>query len=232
MAKRIKLIIFLLSNSFFALAQVEAKQEAVLTPYTTYGAVVTKHGDGDTIKVKLLEFNEIVTVRLLSTDTPETHFQKYSQGEEGELAAARLVQLLPLGTNILVETDQKPKDDYGRILGYIKKNETDINLQMIREGMPLFFAPNLSRIETYRKAALQAQAEQAGVFWGAKDLQAPAEFRFEKSGRPEAPCVGNLQTGEVVAFSERNKIPLLDRVYFSNVYDIFGHFYLQDDCPL
>lgn len=201
---------------------------SALAPNSVHQATVIKHSDGDTIKVKIDGLKQIFTVRMLNADTPETKFQRLSQGLPGELAAQRLKELLPLESRVQIELDVKPTDVYGRLLGYVIKDGVEINLQMVREGMalPLFFAPNLSKAEMYKEAGELAQVQRAGVF-GSGDVQVPTEFRVENSGRDEAKYVGSIHGGDVLPFSQREQIPLLERVFFVNEEHISGRFHLR-----
>lgn len=230
MAERVKsFIFFVFIHIQLVTGQAETQPNSVeqIQPHSTFEAVVTKISDGDTIKVKVLGFKKTLSVRLLNIDTPEKNFKQQTQGEAAEVAAQRLAELIPQGSSVEIQVDRRPIDIYGRVLGYVRKSNLDINLQMVREGMamPLFYAPNVSRIMGYREAALQAKQEKRGLFWGETTVQSPADFRFEKSGQPEAPFVGNILTGEVWPFLLHEQIPILDRIYFSNSSDITTPFY-------
>lgn len=223
--KTIIVCFLLLFVSIFAHAEQIPNE---FTPNSIHNAVVVKHSDGDTIKVKVDGLNKTFTVRLLNADTPETKFQRLSQGLPGELAAQRLKELLPLQSKVQIELDVKPTDIYGRLLGYVIKDGVEINLQMVREGMalPLFFAPNLSKAEIYKNAGELAQVQRVGVF-GSGDVQVPTEFRVENSGRDEAKYVASIKGGAVVPFSQREQIPLLERVFFVDEQHITGRFRLS-----
>lgn len=216
--------------AFFALALLaigaaEAKSKYPLNkcksretrPFSTLDVKVEDVSDGDTITV-LFENKTVGKVRFLSMDTPETHFEGKTQGEPGDRAHARLLELIPVGTEIRLEFDTNPCDVYGRYLAFVSKDGTDINRQMIAEGLAANFcyAPALTRCDDYLKAALEAQRKRRSLFTAEK-VEYPHEFRIRESGRLEAPFVGNLETKKVVEvrnLEDMRPIPPHLRVFF------------------
>lgn len=217
--------IFVLCLAVFTFGDAEAKPKypqnkckaRETRPFSTLEVKVAGVSDGDTIIV-LFKNKSVGKVRLLSMDTPETHFEGKSQGESGERAHARLLELIPEGSEIRLEFDANPCDVYGRYLAFVERNGVDINRQMITEGLAANFcyAPALSRCEDYLGAALEAQAKQRSVF-AAEKVEYPHEFRIRESGRLEAPFVGHLETKKVIevrGLEDMRSVPPHLRVFF------------------
>jgi micrococcal nuclease len=125
-------------------------------------ATVARVLDGDTI---LLADGR--HVRLVQLDAPET--------DENECYAAEakrvLIRLLPFGAEVEIETDPAldKRDRFGRILAYVERDGTNINLELVREGAasPYFFHGNRGRYAAkLLQAARQAEQQQRGL-WGA-----------------------------------------------------------------
>ena len=90
-------------------------------------AVVASVYDGDT-----LTLTGGRRVRLLQIDTPELGSAEcYSRA-----ARTALVNLAPLGSRIVLESDPAldKVDRYGRLLRYVFKGGTNVNLKLVREG--------------------------------------------------------------------------------------------------
>ncbi len=80
--------------------------------------------DGDTIEVSGLG-----TVRLVGINTPE-------KGQPGYQEALEFVRSNYLGKTVLVDVDdESPRDPYGRILGVVYFNGTNVNAQLLRCGL-------------------------------------------------------------------------------------------------
>jgi len=125
-------------------------------------ATVARVLDGDTIVL-----TDGRHVRLVQLDAPET--------DENECYAAEakgvLIRLLPFGTEVEIETDPAldKRDRFGRILAYVERDGTNINLELVREGAasPYFFHADHGRYATkLLHAARQAAQRQRGL-WGA-----------------------------------------------------------------
>ena len=102
-------------------------------PYV-YNATIDSIYDGDTITVTLalgfgIELKK-QKIRLLGIDTPEI---RGGEREEGLKSKARLVELIE-GKEITLVTHKNKTGKYGRWLGTIYVNETNINEQLIQEG--------------------------------------------------------------------------------------------------
>ena len=127
------------------------------SPISTIARVL----DGDTIVL-----TDGRRVRLVQLDAPET--------DEDECYAAEakgvLIRLLPVGTEVEIETDPAldQRDRFGRILAYVDRDGTNINLELVREGAasPYFFHGDRGRYAfDLLKAAKEASQHQRGL-WG------------------------------------------------------------------
>jgi micrococcal nuclease len=125
-------------------------------------ATVARVLDGDTIVLA-----DGRHVRLVQLDAPET--------DENEcyapVAKRVLSRLLPPGTRVRIETDSAldKVDTYGRTLAYVKKDGTNINLELVRDGAasPYFFHGDRGRYALgLLKAAGHARRDHRGL-WGA-----------------------------------------------------------------
>lgn len=137
-------------------------------------ATVTQVVDGDTIDVVISGREE--RVRLIGIDTPEIAHPP-SGGRPGNTAecfgdeAHRFAaSALAPGTEVRLERDVVPRDDYGRLLAYvyIAADGTFVNLELARRGyaQPLTIEPNDTYAATFVEAAAHAQSATLGL-WGA-----------------------------------------------------------------
>jgi endonuclease YncB( thermonuclease family) len=117
--------------------------------------------DGDTI-----ELANGRTVRLVQIDTPESSGECY-----GPEAGRVLAGLLQVGARVRLERDPAldDVDRYGRILRYVHRGETNINLALVRRGAASvwFFDGDRGRYaDRLLGAARKARAQKRGA-WGA-----------------------------------------------------------------
>src|SRR5690606_33140732 len=82
-------------------------------------AFVVRIVDGDTIVADI--DGRRTTVRLIGIDTPETVKPDSPVECFGPEASAYIGTLLDAGTPIRVERDAEARDDYGRLLAYIRR---------------------------------------------------------------------------------------------------------------
>jgi len=125
--------------------------------------------DGDTIDVRIGGRQE--RVRLIGIDTPETKKPDAPVECFGPEATAFTAGLLPIGTDIRIERDVVGRDDYGRLLGYVRLADpagTFVNLEIVRRGFarPLTFEPNDTYAAAFADAARDAEAGDVGL-WAA-----------------------------------------------------------------
>ena len=133
---------------------------------------VVGHVDGDTLDIAFdVEGRAVVErVRLIGVDTPETKKPNTPVECFGPEASARLAALLPVGSYVVADRDVEARDDYGRLLAYVRR-ATDgvlVNETLVREGFArtLFIAPNLALESVLRTAERSARAEGRGL-WSA-----------------------------------------------------------------
>jgi micrococcal nuclease len=118
--------------------------------------------DGDTIV--LMDGRH---VRLVQLDAPETD-ENECYAEEAKRVLERI---LPRGTEVSIEQDPAldQRDRFGRTLAYVKRNSTNINLELVREGAaaPWFYEGARGRHAGELIAiARRAQMARRGL-WGA-----------------------------------------------------------------
>lgn len=122
--------------------------------------------DGDTLDIRI--DGRVERVRLIGIDTPET--KKTGSPVEcfGPEATGRLSQLLPPGTEITVERDIEPRDDYGRLLLYVFRFDDGlfVNGDLLRQGFarPLDIAPNSTYAREFRRLAGLAESGKIGLW--------------------------------------------------------------------
>lgn len=116
------------------------------------------------------------TIRLLGIDTPEKAGGPRPAECFGADASARMAELLPPHTQVLLSRDLESRDQYSRLLAFVHRANDGlfINLAMLEGGFatPLFFAPNRSAEERFTAAGDTARREWVG-FWpacGAADV--------------------------------------------------------------
>lgn len=129
-------------------------------------AVVAKVIDGDTIEARINGASE--HVRLIGIDTPETHKPNTPVECFGVEATKALTQLLPKGTPIRLVRDVEARDRYGRLLAYVYRGDTFVNLEMARTGYAAAYTypPNVAFSGDIVAAA--AGARDAGLgLWSA-----------------------------------------------------------------
>ena len=130
--------------------------------------VVESIVDGDTIRVSFGSSSE--PVRLLGIDTPESVDPARPVQCFGVEATGRITELIPPGTELRLEIDREPRDQYGRLLAYVYRASDDlfVNSSLLIDGFAALsiYPPN----DTYR-AQLEQVAQTAHTanvgFWSA-----------------------------------------------------------------
>lgn len=152
----------------------------ITLPYIAYAATtvtgkVVQVKDGDTVVISPVEGGAFFTCRLYGIDSPETpkrgrHGQPY--GEE----ASKEMKKLILGQTVeIILTGAKT---YNREVCLIKKNGTDVNLEMVKRGYAWAYRQYLKRpyASEYIEAEGQARARRLGL-WQDTNPTPPWEFR-------------------------------------------------------
>jgi len=132
------------------------------TPSQSSGATVDRVSDGDTIVL-----TDGQHVRLVQIDAPELEEHECY----AERSARALSALLPSGTSVEIVTDPALDriDRFGRTLAYVEKGGTNVNLELVREGVaaPYFFHGDRGRYaDDLLQAAREARHDLRGL-WAA-----------------------------------------------------------------
>jgi len=106
-----------------------------------YDATVTRVIDGDTVDTLLdlgVDVGVSIRFRLYGINAPE---MRGPSSDRGKASKARLEQMLPVGSKVVVLTHKDKQEKYGRYLGEFFPasdiatiGEISINQQMVREG--------------------------------------------------------------------------------------------------
>ncbi|MGA2417856.1 MAG: thermonuclease family protein [Candidatus Staskawiczbacteria bacterium] len=117
--------------------------------------IVTKVIDGDTVVVE-----GGWHVRLLGMDADETGYPCYQP------AKTRLENLV-LGKQVVLQKDVSDVDQYGRCLRYIFLGNTNIDVQLVAEGLAVarFYEPDVKYRAEITAAEKQAQQNKVGCKW-------------------------------------------------------------------
>jgi len=123
--------------------------------YQRENTVVTNVIDGDTIVVSGGQ-----RVRLLNIDSRERGEDCYNEAKN------RLEELIEM-KNITMERDVENKDQYDRLLRYIFINNTNVNIQLVREGLAIvyIYEPNVKYQNEFKQAEQLAMQEKTGCLW-------------------------------------------------------------------
>ncbi|UJH69577.1 thermonuclease family protein [Ornithinimicrobium sp. INDO-MA30-4] len=131
--------------------------------------VVERVIDGDTIEVN--RDGEIVTVRLLNVDTPETKDPAKAVECLGPEASQFLAEQLPVGSEATLDYDEERFDSYGRELAGVTQDDVLVNAEIARAGLgvPVLFEPNARFYDEVAAAFEEAQEGERGVFSPSED---------------------------------------------------------------
>jgi micrococcal nuclease len=141
-------------------------------------AVVASVYDGDT-----LTLTNGRRVRLLQVDTPEL-----GSGEcYSRAARTALLALVPPRTRVTLQADPRLDrvDRYGRLLRYVVRGRTNVNVELVRRGAaaPYFYRGERGRYAAaLLRAANQARAAKRGL-WKACPSTRLAPTRAVETGR-------------------------------------------------
>jgi micrococcal nuclease len=123
--------------------------------------------DGDTVELTIGGTPE--RARLLGIDTPETVHPDRPVECFGPEASARTKELLPAGTEVLLQRDEEARDRFGRLLVYVWRAEDQlfVNESLVADGFAdtLRIAPNTARSGELSASRSAAQAAGRGR-WG------------------------------------------------------------------
>ena len=105
----------------------------------TYRATVTRVVDGDTMDVAVdLGFDIVYNdrVRLYGINTPESRTRDLDEKKLGLAAKDRVLELCPVGGDVMLRTSKDGKGKFGRILGeiFVPGVVQSVNQLLIEEG--------------------------------------------------------------------------------------------------
>ena len=130
---------------------------------------VVKVSDGDTVTILTSDKTQH-KIRLNDIDAPE---KKQAFGNKSKDNLAKYIA----GKTVTVQYQKK--DKYKRVLGTIYYNNTDINLQQVKDGYAWVYK-KYSNNQTYHKAEKLARDKRVGL-WIDKNPLEPWEFRKQKT---------------------------------------------------
>lgn len=131
--------------------------------------------DGDTITV--LDSNSIQhKIRLAGIDAPE---KKQAFGNVSKKSLSGMI------FNRTVDVEWRKLDRYGRKVGKVVINETDVNLEQIKRGLAWFYKKYKGELTqedriAYVQAQQEAEANQLGLWVDASPIP-PWDFRKKKN---------------------------------------------------
>jgi micrococcal nuclease len=114
----------------------------------------------------------------LLIDAPEL-----ADGELGRESRGALEGLMPVGTHVIVETDVRVRDQFGRVLAYLYlPSGTMVNERMAQIGFAtaLVYPPNVKYVERIRTAVATARKQKRGL-WATGGFDcSPRDYRARR----------------------------------------------------
>lgn len=130
------------------------------------GTRIVRVIDGDTLKVQLTD-GKTETVRIIGINTPESVDPRKRVQCFGPEASERM-HAFAEGKGVTLEAGSgDDRDDYSRLLRYVRLDGMDLGARMIAEGYARHYSffPH-ARMDAY--AALESRAKEAGLgLWSA-----------------------------------------------------------------
>ncbi len=130
-------------------------------------AVVQRVVDGDTIIVETGGVEE--RVRLIGIDTPESVKPGTEVECYGKEASEQTKDLLPEGTEVVLERDVEARDRYDRLLAYVHRASDGlfVNESLVSDGyaQPATYPPNVAHTDEFVAAGQAARGHNLGL-WG------------------------------------------------------------------
>ncbi len=121
----------------------------------TFNGVVVSIVDADTLRVSHSDGN-LDRVRILGIDAPEVAHSKQEISQPSGEACKNFLHLL-VGTEVTIETTRR--DNYGRVLGRVISDDSDIGLLLLKTGCAWIYYP--LGLEKDVRAIYQAAYENA-----------------------------------------------------------------------
>jgi micrococcal nuclease len=139
-------------------------------PLTRRLATVVHVSDGDTIGIRFAGQDQVLPVRLLGIDTPETKDPDTGIECGGPAASRALTRLLPRGAEVtlLTDADEDRLDKFGRLLRYVDTlARGDVALVLLRRGLARYYVYNREGVRYSRYQQVEDGARRAGRgSWG------------------------------------------------------------------
>lgn len=161
-------------NIFYILLSLVIVSTSLDYELLTNVKVIDVH-DGDTITILISEKKE--KIRFIGVDCPELK-QQYG------LQAKEFTKTELLNQYVRIDTDTAKRDKYNRILGYVYKNTSFINAELLKKGLCLtaFYKPNLRYYFYFKDLEKTAKLKHIGI-WNLDNplVQSPSEFRHHKN---------------------------------------------------
>ncbi len=131
--------------------------------------------DGDTVVISPMEGGQFFICRLYGIDAPETPKNGKSVQPYGEESTKELKKLI-LGQEVSAEIHDR--DKYGRKVCIIRKDNKDMNLDMISRGAAWAYRKYLKSpyAADYIQAESEARSKGLGL-WRQSNPEPPWEFR-------------------------------------------------------
>jgi micrococcal nuclease len=143
----------------------------------TGNTTVVEVVDGDTVDIR--KDGQQDTVRVLGIDTPEIYsantpseffLENNSENRQcleniGE-KATELVKQKIAGQEVEIVEDSlsDKRGSYGRLLGYIEHNQTDIGKVLLKKGYARVYNSTFERKEEYRELETESREEREGIW--------------------------------------------------------------------
>lgn len=132
-------------------------------PEDDTNATVTRVVDGDTIKTTFE--GQLLTIRLIGIDTPETVHPTEPVECFGPAASKFTTRALE-GARVRLEFDVERRDQFGRTLAYVWLNGRLFNEKIVRAGYANVstFPPNVKYVDRFRAAQRDARNHDRGLW--------------------------------------------------------------------
>jgi endonuclease YncB( thermonuclease family) len=181
---RSTLALWLIAFAFFVSCSKPTQRKSTVAPPViappgaqTLAGLVVSVADGDTVTV--LDRNDVQhRIRLSGIDAPESHqaFGARSKQNLSDLVFGKDVTVLYYKT-----------DQYGRLVGKIIVDGTDVNLEQVKAGMAWHYKEyereqTVEDRELYARAEDEARAQHRGLWLDPNPIE-PSQFRREQRER-------------------------------------------------
>jgi len=197
-------------------------EKTVVSTAKTYYSV-QKVIDGDTLSVAMN--GEIVTIRLIGIDTPETVHPSKPVECFGKEATNKAKAILA-GTMVYLEQDpsQGTYDKYGRLLAYVFLSDgTNFNQMMIEKGYGYEYTYNLSYIyqAKFQSAEQEAKTYQRGL-WAPGVCEEESTVITTESEEISTPFQEPAPTGYTCSYNAYNCSDFYTHQEAQSVYEMCG----------